>query len=171
MKVCRLIIICLIIQFDSIFAQNVIFNQTDSSLNKNIRIEISSEKSSYKLGDTIFIKYRFRNISQTDQNILIKDYWGFPMGMGVMIRDKNDSSICKYSSRHILSSQLYTENQLKDYFKILKPDKIIEGRIKLQDIPVFKDYIKDNIIPVDKYKISLSYIWLISNTIMIEIKK
>lgn len=159
------------IQFDSIFAQNVIFNQTDSSLNKHIRIEISSDKSSYRLGDTIFIKYRFRNISKASQSLLIKDYWGFPMGMRAMIRDKNDSSICHYPSRHILSSQLYTESQLKDFYKILKPGGIIEGQVKLQEIPIFKDYIKDGVIPVDKYKISLSYIWLISNTIMIEIKK
>lgn len=171
MKVCRLIIVCLMIQFDSIFAQNVIFNQTDSSLNKHIRLEISSDKSSYRLGDTIFIKYRFSNISKTNQSLLIKDYWGFPMGMGAMIKDKNDSSICHYPSRHILSSQLYTESQLRDYYKILKPGGFIEGQVKLQDIPVFKDFIKDNIMPVDKYKINLSYIWLISNAIMIEIKK
>jgi hypothetical protein len=93
------------------------------------------------------------------------------MGMGAMIKDKNDSSICHYPSRHILSSQLYTESQLKDYYQILKPGGIIEGQVKLQDIPVFKDYIKDKIIPADKYKINLSYISLISNTIMIEIKK
>ncbi len=171
MKVCKLIIVCLVIQFDSLFAQNVIFNQTDTSLTKHIRLEISSDKSSYRLGDIILIKYRFRNISETNQSLLIKNYWGFPMGMGVMIKDKNDSSICDYPSRHILSSQLYTEIQLKDYYKILKPGGIIEGQVKLQDIPVFKEYIKDKIIPVDKYKINLLYIWLISNTITIEIKK
>lgn len=171
MKIFTFIIISLIIQVDSIFAQNVIFSQTDTSMSKNIRLEISSDKSNYMTGEDIYINYKFINMSQTDQKIMIKDYWGFPMGMGTTINNSNDSSICKYPSRHILASQIFTENQLKDYYRKFKPGESIKGRVKLQDIPVFQDFIKDKILPVDIYKIKLSYIWLISNTIMIEIEK
>jgi hypothetical protein len=171
MNILKLIILCLLIPFDMSTAQNVIFNQTDTSLTRNIRLEISSDKSNYKLGDTIFIKYRFYNISKTNQKVLLKDYWGFPMGMNAMILDHGDSSICGNASMHVYSSNLYTEKQLVDYYKTIEPGKFIEGKVVLQDIPVFKDRIKDRIIPVDKYKVNLIYIWLKSNTILIDIKK
>jgi hypothetical protein len=151
-------------------AQNVIFKQVDTLLTKNIRLEISSDKATYKTGEDIFINYKFTNISDSIQKIMIRDYWGFPMGMGIMITNSNDSSICKYPSRHILSSQIYTEKQLKAYYKKLKPKEIIEGQVKLQDIPVFKDFITDKTLPQDTYNIRLTYIWLISNTIRIDVK-
>lgn len=167
----RFIVVCLVLHFDSLSAQNVIFNQTDTSLVKNIRLEISSVKSSYRLGEAIYVRYRFTNVSRVYQSILIRDYWEFPMGMMAMIINSSNSSVCEYPSRHILSSQLYTESQLKDYYQIVKPGGFVEGQLKLQGVPVFKDYIKDNILPIDKYKVSLSYLWLSSNSIMIEVEE
>lgn len=71
----------------------------------------------------------------------------------------------------MLSSQLYTENELKDFEKMIKPGKMIEGQVVLQKIPVFCDKIENNVLPIGSYKINLSFFGLISNTIMVEIEK
>jgi hypothetical protein len=152
-------------------AQNVIYNQNLSEQNKNLRIDISSNMPRYSQGDTIFIKYRISNLSSDIQRIILKEYWSFPMGMTASIRDSRDSSICKYPTRHMLSSQLYTENELMEFEKAIEPGKIFEGQVALQKIPVFCDRIKNNVLPIDSYKISLSFFGLISNTIMIKIKE
>jgi hypothetical protein len=33
---------------------------------------------------------------------------------------------------------------------------------------IFKNYIQDKTLPIDKYKVRLSYIWLISNVLFID---
>ncbi len=165
MKFYFLIIIILIFQSDLIYGKN------DSSMIKNIRFEISTEKSNYKFGEDIFIQYKFTNISKTTQKIMIFPYWKFPQGMGASIINCNDSNICKYFSMDVLTSTFYTEKQLKKFYKRIKPGEFILGRVKLQDIPIFRDYIKNKLIPVDKYTVSLSFYSLISNSLMIEIEK
>lgn len=170
MKSITFTLILIIIQIGTGTAQNVLFKKNLNERTKNLRLEISSESPCYVQTDTIFIKYKITNISKENHNVILKDYWGFPMGMSVSVYNKNDSNICKYSTKHNLSSQLYTEDQLKEFERTIEPGKSIEGRIKLQEIPVFTDEIKNGILPKDNYKVSLSFFGLISNTIMIEIK-
>lgn len=171
MKSITFTLILLIIQIGTGIAQNVIYKQNYNEMSKNLKIEISSDNSHYRQRDTIFITYRITNTSKNNQKIILKDYWGFPMGMTTSLRNNKDSSICKYPTRHILSSQLYTEDQLKEFERTIESGKSIEGKVILQEIPVFKEEIRAGILPIDKYKVSLSFYGLISNTIMIEIKK
>ncbi len=171
----RLFTIILIVLFAILtrtgIAQNVIFNQNLKGQNKNLKLEISTKIPQYRVGDSILVKYSILNRSTENQQIILREYWGFPMGMAASIHDSRDSSICKYPTRHILSSQLYTENELKEFEKVIEPGKIIEGQVVLQKIPVFCDRIKNNVLPIDSYKINLSFFGLISNTITIEIKE
>lgn len=151
-------------------AQHIIFNKTKSDFNEKVEFKIKANKEIYNLGDTIWINYEFRNISDSIQMILIKEDWLHPMGMTASIIDDKNLSICKHSTKSIYSSQIYSEEQLKDYYQKIKPKSKVSGKVALQHIPVFKDNIKNDVIPVGVYKVNLGYFVLRSNTIVIEIK-
>lgn len=169
MKSISIILTLLIIHLESGFAQNVVYEQNLNEMSKNLKIEISSDNSHYRQRDTILIKYRITNTSKNSQNIILKNYWGFPIGMNASIINNKNLNICQYSTRHILSSQLYTEDQLKEFERTIDSGKSIEGKVILHEIPVFKAEINQGILPIDHYRVSLSFFGLTSNTIMIEI--
>jgi len=166
----NILIICCLILSINCFSQNVIFNENGKELPKKIRLKITTDRESYNLGDTIWIDYTFLNVSDSTQEILIKEYWNHPMGMTASILDENDSSICKYPTRTYYSSTLFFEKDLKDYYKSIEPNSKITGKVALQSIPAFKDYIENGLIPKGKYTISLGYYILLSNTLEIHIK-
>ncbi|MDD2798161.1 MAG: hypothetical protein PHV20_06165 [Bacteroidales bacterium] len=171
MKIIAFTLTFFIIQFGYGIAQNVAYKHNIDEMSKNLKMEISSDNSLYEQRDTIFIKYKITNISKTNQTIILKDYWGFPKGMTISIRNQKDSSICKFPTKHILSSQLYTERQWKEFERTIEPGKSIAGIVKLQEIPVFIDEIKDGMLPIDCYNICLSFLGLTSNKLIINIEK
>lgn len=164
------IISLIVILTSNLNAQNMAFNKPKSNFCEKVELKIKTDNRNYNFGDTIWIEYELKNISDSIQTVLIKDHWHHPMGMTASIFSDNDSSICKYPTKSIYSSQIYTDEQLKGYYKSIEVNSMVGGKVALQNIPVFKDYIKDDIIPRGIYRISLGYYLLISNTIMIEIK-
>lgn len=170
MRICVFLIAALVIHFNLVSAQNVVFERMDSSSRTNLKLEIRSDKSNYKVGDAIFISYKFTNLSSTVQRIMIKEYWGFPMGMRTAIANSSGLSICKFSSRHFFSSQLYTGKELNDFYKKIEPGGSIEGRLRLQDVPVLNDGL-ENLIPEGNYSVRIFHWDLISNVIKIKVKK
>jgi hypothetical protein len=166
----NIVIICFLILSINAFSQNLIFNDNGEELPKKIRLKIATDREIYKLGDTIWVDYTFLNISDSTQEILIKEYWNHPMGMTASILDENDSSICKYPTKTYYSSTIFLEKDLKDYYKRIEPNSKITGKVALQSIPAFKDYIKNGLIPKGKYTVNLGYYILLSNTIGIQIK-
>jgi len=151
-------------------AQSVIPSKSSFGMHKRLILEIEAGKKEYPCGEDIVVDFKITNTSDTIQRILFKEYWPHIMGLTVSILDSELGSICKYPTKAVLSSQLFTEEELSDYHKYLSPGESVEGEATIQDIPIFKEKIIDNTIPPGKYSINLSFFQLMSNTINVIIK-
>ena len=103
---------------------------------------------------------------------MIRDYWEHPIGTGVSIIDSNNTELTSQVSNHILSSQLFTPEDLKDYEIDLKPNQTKEYSVDLLKIPILKQTESNtkSTLPKGKYKIQVFYYSKMSKEIEIEIK-
>ena len=86
--------------------------------------------------------------------------------------DSNNVELTSQVSSHILSSQLFTPEDLKEYEIELKPNETKEYSVDLLKIPILKQTESDpnKTLPKGKYKIQVFYYMRISESIEIEIK-
>lgn|GEM_PF-4075366 len=126
----------------------------------------------YYYNKPIEIKLIWKNNSNQSEKIMIKDYLGYPIGTGVSILDSNNTELTSAPSKHILSSQIFTSEELKEYEINLQPNETKEYSVDLLKTPILKENdftLKKNILPKGKYKIRAFYYLRMSNSIEIEI--
>ncbi|UKM66188.1 hypothetical protein GSB9_02767 [Flavobacteriaceae bacterium GSB9] len=136
-----------------------------------VEFNIKAEKE-YYADKPIEIKLIWKNKSQNTEKIMIRDYWEHPIGTGASIMDLKNVELTSQVSNHILSSQLFTPEDLKEYEVHLKPNEIKEYSVDLLKIPILKktESNSKNTLPKGKYKIQVFYYSRMSDQIEIEIK-
>lgn len=85
-----------------------------------------------------------------------------------VINLKTRSSVLKSENKAMLSSQVYTEDQLKDHYYNVQPGRSIEGTYALSDMIVFNS--EDNQLDSGKYQIQLFYNLKPSNTLELRVR-
>ena len=136
-----------------------------------VEFNIKAEKE-YYADKPIEIKLIWKNKSKITEKIMIRDYWGHPFGTGASIMDLNNVELTSQISNHILSSQLFTPQELKEYEIDLQPNEIKEYSVDLLKIPILKKPVSttEKKLPKGKYKIQVFYYSKMSDKIEIEIK-
>ena len=136
-----------------------------------IEFNIKTEKEYYS-DKPIEIKLIWKNKSQETEKIMIRDYWEHPIGTGASIMDSNNMELTSQVSNHILSSQLFTPEDLKEYEIDLKPNEIKEYSVDLLKIPILKQTESNpkSTLTKGKYLIQVFYYSRMSDKIEIEIK-
>ena len=136
-----------------------------------VEFNIKTEKE-YYVGKPIVIKLIWINKSNVNEKIMIRDYWEHPIGTGASIMDSNNTELTSQVSNHILSSQLFSPDDLKEYEIELKPNETKEYSVDLLKIPILKQTESNpkTALPIGKYKIQVFYYSKMSKVIEIEIK-
>ena len=126
----------------------------------------------YYAGKSIEIKLIWKNESDKTEKIMIRDYWEHPIGTGASIMDLNNVELTSQISSHILSSQLFSPDDLKEYEIELKPNETKEYSVDLLKIPILKQTESNpkRSLQKGKYKIQVFYYSKMSEEIEIEIK-
>jgi len=139
---------------------------TSDKVEFNIKVE-----KEYYVDKPIEIRLIWTNKSNTTEKIMIRDYWEHPIGTGASIMDSNNVELTSLVSNHILSSQLFTPEDLKEYEIELQPNETKEYSVDLLKIPILKqtESNRKRTLQKGKYKIQVFYYLKISEEIEIEI--
>ena len=129
-------------------------------------------RKEYYAGKPIEIKLIWKNESEKTEKIMIRDYWEHPIGTGASIMDLDNVELTSQISSHILSSQLFSPDDLKEYEIELKSNDTKEYSVDLLKIPILKQTESNpkSTLPKGKYKIQVFYYSKMSKEIEIEIK-
>lgn len=140
--------------------------------NPKVELTISLNDTILKASDKIFLNITVTNSSSTNQRLLFDKPvigTGGPWATSATIIDnKTNKSVLKYQNKAVLSSQLYTEDQLKNDYYNLVPGQSVSGKYELTDIVVFNTI--DNKLAKGKYTIQLHYYHNQSNPLTLTIK-
>ena len=140
--------------------------------NPKVEVTISLSDTTIKNSEKIFLNITVTNESSIIQRLLFdnpRTGTGGPWATSATVIDnKTNKTILKYQNKAVLSSQLYTEKQLKDKYYNLNPKQSINGTYELSDIVVFNTV--DNKLPKGNYTIQLFYYHNISNRLTLTIK-
>ena len=132
-------------------------NKVSESL-KNVDIKISSGKTLLNYGDKIVLDITLTNNDKEAQKLLFDKpvSTAGPWGVSAIVTDKKtNKSVLKYGNKELLSSQIYTEDQLKEGYYTLQPEQSISKKYELHDIVVFNN--EDNLLPRGTYDIQINY--------------
>ena len=136
-----------------------------------VEFNIKAEKEYYS-DKPIEIKLIWKNKSRETEKIMIRDYWEHPIGTGASIMDSQNVELTSEISNHILSSQLFSPDDLKQYEIVLKPNETKEYSVDLLKIPILKQTESNlkSTLSKGKYQIQVFYYSRVSDRIEIEIK-
>lgn len=118
-------------------------------------LEFSVKDTIISFGDLVELNISLTNKGHGTQKILFdkpRVSTGGPWAISASVTDrKTHRSVLKYENKAILSSQVYTQEQLKSQYYFLKPGQSVHGKYTLDDIVVFED----NWLPKGTYDIQL----------------
>ena len=138
----------------------------------NVGFDVLLKDSVFNYGDKIFLTLSVTNISSDEQKLLFNKprvSTGGPWETTGNITDmRTGKSVLKYTNRTILSSQIYTEDQLRDNFYFLKPGQTISGIYELNDIVVVNA--PNSLLPKGAYRVQLFYYGIPSREVIIKIR-
>jgi len=124
-----------------------------------VDLKISLKDSVLNYGNNILLNIKLTNNGDEEQKLLFDKPMistGGPWATtGNVIDVKTKKSVLKYENKAILSSQIYSEDQLKDKYYYLKPGQTINGQYNLADIVVFNS--SDNFLLKGIYDVQLFY--------------
>ncbi len=177
----KILVIILIIKLTSCSTatqKSEIVNSDTSSVKQtienfpNVDVKISLIDTVLKYGDNISLNISLTNNSNEEQKLLFDKptvSTGGPWATtGNVIDSKTKLSVLKYENKAILSSQIYSEDQLKDNYYYLKPGQAINGKYELTDIVVINS--SDNLLPKGTYELQLFYHSNPSNVVTIKVQ-
>ncbi len=155
-----------------------IVNSDTSSIKQTIEnfpkvdFKISLNDTILNYGDNILLNISLTNNSNEEQKLLFDKptiSTGAPWATTGKVTDINTKkSALKYENKAMLSSQIFTEDQLKDKYYYLKSGQTINGQYELTDIVVFNTLV--NSLPKGKYEVQLFYHFNPSNVLTIKIQ-
>lgn len=144
-----------------------------SNENPKVELKIILSETTLKFGEKIFLNITLTNTGSTNQRLLFDkpvSTTGGPWATSATIIDnKTNKSVLKYQNKAVLSSQIYTADQLKDNYYNLIPNQSISGKYELSNIVVFNT--SDNKLPKGNYTIQLFYYNSISNSLTLTINE
>jgi hypothetical protein len=136
-----------------------------------VEMKISLIDTNLNYGDKILLNISLTNNSNEEQKLLFDKptvSTGGPWATTGKVMDiDKKTSVLKYENKAMLSSQLYTEDELKDKYYNLKPGQTINGQYELTDIVVFN--YSNNSLPQGTYEVQLFYYSIPSNILTIKI--
>lgn len=137
-----------------------------------VDVVISLTDTVLNFGDNIFLNINLINKGNEAQKLLFDkptiSTGGFWAATGKVTDAKTRKSALKYENKAMLSSQLHTEDQLKDKYYYLEPGQTIQGQYELSDIVVFNS--SDNLLPKGTYEVQLFYYSNPSNVVTVKIE-
>lgn len=144
--------------------------QTIESFPK-VEMKISLIDTNLNYGDKILLDICLTNNSNEEQKLLFDKptvSTGGPWATTGKVTDINKNmSVLRYENKAMLSSQIYTEDELKDKYYYLKPRQNINAQYELTDIVVFNS--SENSLPKGTYEVQLFYHLNASNVLTIKI--
>lgn len=169
---------CLQISCSTATQKNEIIN-SDASATKQameafpkVDFKISITDTILNFGDKILLNLSLTNNSDKEQKLLFDKptlSTGGPWGITGNVTDiYMKISVLKHENKAMLSSQIYTEDELKDKYYYLKPGQTVSGQYELKDIVVLNS--SDNSLPKGTYEVQLFYHFNPSNILTIKIK-
>jgi hypothetical protein len=158
--------------------KNEIVNSDNSSERQTIEnfpkvdFKISLSDTILNFGDIILLNLSLTNNSNEEQKLLFdkpRVSTGGPWATTGKVTDTNKKlSVVEYENKAMLSSKVYTEEELKDNYYYLKPRQTLNRQYELTDIVVLNSPNKK--LPKGNYEIQLFYYNNISNILSIKIK-
>lgn len=154
---------------------NCLVNTSKSDINKEKEQEFNQLIDSFPIvevhiqlndtisyGEEITLKAQLTNNKTVAQQIIF-DKPAIPWAIGATVINTGTlKSVLKYDNRGILSSQLYTQQELKDMSSYLEPGQSIQQQFTLADIVVLNT--KNTSLKSGTYSIQLFYYSNPSNT-------
>jgi hypothetical protein len=105
-----------------------------------VDLKIKLSKDTFNIKDDIQIEMLLTNNSKTNQKFLFdkpKSSTGGPAWTWVSLTNvETKKSALKYANKKILESQIYTEEQLKDKYYVIKPGQTLKRKYSLYDLAV-----------------------------------
>ena len=155
-----------IVDSDPINSQQIIKNFP------KVDLRISVKDTLMKYGDKVLLDISLRNNGDEDQKVLFdkpKVSTGGPWAtIGKVTDNKTKKSVLKYGNKAMLSSQFYTEEELKDKYYNLKPGQSIKRQYELNDIVIIDN--STNSLESGIYEVQLFYYNNPSNIIKVKIQ-
>ena len=123
-------------------------------------------------GDRIYLNISLKNKGNEPQKVLFDQpalSTGGPWAMSGRVTDiKTNRSVLKYENKAVVSSQLYTEDELNDKYYDLQHGQSIQRQYALSDIVVFDA--ANHCLPKGTYHLQLFYYSNPSNVVTFKIK-
>lgn len=146
--------------------------QTKLNDNPKVDVKIYLPDTVLNSGDKININIKLTNLSSTSQRLLFDrpvTSTGGPWATSATVIDnKTKKTVLKHQNKAILSSQVYSEDQLKDEYYNLIPNQSIEGKYNLTDLVILNT--DDNKLPKGSYTIQVFYYSNVSNSLTFTIE-
>ncbi|MEO8769447.1 MAG: hypothetical protein ABI402_05165 [Ferruginibacter sp.] len=162
------LLILIILASSSSHAQNAMLTKFPK-----VAVEISLRDSIFTSFEDIDITISLTNKEKKDQNILFDkpDKKIYPWGVSISLEDEKGKSFIKFASPEMVSTQLYTEKQLKKsgYYSLLKANGSMKNIYALYAIAIYETG-NNNKFPKGKYKLQLTYYGNVSNSISFELQ-
>lgn len=145
--------------------------QTDNSKPK-VSVFISLKDSIIKSKDNVSIRISLTNDGSSNQKLLFdkpKVSTGGPWATSASVRNvRTNESVLEFENKGMLSSQAYLEDQLKDFYYVLKPRQSISKEYLLTDLVVYKT--NNDRLPYGVYEIQVFYYDNPSNKVTLTVK-
>lgn len=155
-----------------------VINSDTSSVKQTVEnspkvdVKISLVDTNLNYGDKISLSISLTNNENEEQKLLFdkpRVSTGDPWSTTGKVTDMNNKmSALKYGNKGMLSSQVYTEDELKDNYYYLDPGQTIKGHYELTDIVVFNS--SDNLLHKGTYELQLFYHSNPSNVVKIKVQ-
>ena len=137
-----------------------------------VKVTIKLSDSGFLSSDSVKFFMTVTNNSGSLQKILFDKPLTktFPWGTTVIVNNSYGKSMVKISNRELISSQLYTEEQVEkqNIYSELKPKQSISHVYYLSNIPIFNT--SDGKLPKGKYSLQIGYYSTLSNKVFFMIK-
>ncbi len=124
------------------------------------KVEFSIKmKAKYGKNEPISMIFIWKNKSSKVEKIMLKEGWGHPLMLGVLIKNEKNEELTKYATRHFLMSQIYQNDELKKYEIKLSPKEEKRYSVNLLSIPVFRDGVlnENGFLKDGRYKVQAYY--------------
>ncbi len=134
---------------------------------KPLHLKLSLSKHEYKKGEEILIDLAIKNKGKNKQKLIFEAKSAFPWAtQATLINVETKKSAVKWQ-RSVISSQIYFEHQLTNYYFLLNPGKSTNKKCKLSDIVVFDS---DNYtLPKGSYELKIFYYNNCSNSLSFKV--
>lgn len=150
-----------------LFGFSAISQNLDTLPSPKVKVIVSLSKDTFKVGDDIQLTMTLLNETKQVQSVWFdkpKTSTGGPAWTSVTLKNKKTKkSVLKYENKAILSSQVYSTEQVKLFSYQLKPGQSVKGQFILYDMVVTNT--ENYKLSRGAYEMKIFYVMNSSNTI------